>query len=141
MATIPRPLRAGALDARWGALGWRGRLLSAVAVGAAVGFVLGDPQAHVEGDPELARLLQGMALIKAMLVAGVVRLLWWRLCRPVAPAMAWGYVAVAASMSLATLLAWQMSYFLLLSLAFHGALLSLGLLALKDDGVELPGRR
>ena len=141
MATIPRTPDVSAVGTRLGALGWRGRLLLAVAVGAAAGYAIGEPSAHVEGDPELARLLQGMALIKAMLVAGVVRLLWWRLGRPVAPAIAWGYVAVVAAMSLATLLAWQMSYFLLLSLAFHGALLSLGLLALKDDGVELPGRR
>jgi hypothetical protein len=141
MATIPRTPHVSSVGARLGALGWRGRLLLAVAVGAVAGFALGDPSARVERDPELARLLQGMALIKAMLVAGVLRLLWWRLGRPVALHMAWGYVAVVGSLALATLLAWQMSYFFLLSVAFHGALLSLGVLALKDDGVALPRRR
>ncbi len=141
MATIPRTPQTGALGALSGALGWRARLVLAAVVGAAAGYLVGDPSGHAAGDPELARLLQGMALIKAMLVAGVVRLLWWRLARPVAPATAWGYVAVVGSMALATLLAWQMSYFLLLSVAFHGALLGLGVLALRDDGVALPGRR
>lgn len=140
MASIPRAA-PGTLAGRLAVPGWRGRLLLAAAAGAALGWLVGDPGARAGADPELARLLRGMALVKALLVLGALRLLWWRFGEAVTGARAWGYVGAVAAMALATLLAWQLSHLVVLSLAFHGALLTLGVLALRDDGVPLPARR
>ncbi len=140
MASIPRS-STGAPAGGLALPGWRGRLLLAVAAGAALGWFAGDPSGRLGGDAELARLLRGMALVKALLVVGAVRLLWWRFGEPIGARRAWGYVAAVAAMALATLLAWQLSQLALLALVFHGALLSLGVLALRDDGVALAPRR
>jgi hypothetical protein len=140
MATIPPAVRPASLGARLAGLGWRGRLVAAVVAAAALGWLVGDPAARAAGDPELARLLRGMAIVKAMLVAGALRLLWWRFGYAVGPARAWGYVGAVALMATATALAWQLSYLFVLSLAFHAALLTLGLLALRDDRLPAPGR-
>jgi hypothetical protein len=121
--------------------GWRGRLLLAMAAVGLAAFVAGDPAPRLAEDPELARLLRGMAAIKALLTAGVARLLWWRLGRPVSAEMAAGYVLVSAAMAGATVMAWQLSHLALLSIAFHAGLVALGLLAWRDDAVDPLGRR
>jgi len=141
MASIPETTRARTRAARLAGLGWRGRLLLAVAFGAAVGLSVGDPRARLTADPELAQLLRGMALVKALLIAVGLRVLWWRFGLAVEPVRARAYVACLAFMAFAAGLAWQLSYLPILTLAFHGALLSLGVLAWRDGGVPTPGRR
>jgi hypothetical protein len=141
MASVPETTSRRAVGARSAALGWRGRLLVAVALGAGVGLVVGDPSARLAADAELARLLRGMALVKALLIAVGVRVLWWRFGLRIEPVRARAYVAALAFMAFAAGLAWQLSYLPVLTLAFHGALLSLGVLAWRDGGVALPGRR
>jgi hypothetical protein len=141
MASIPETTPARALRSRPAATGWRGRLVVAVAFGAAVGLIVGDPSARLAADPELAQLLRGMALIKALLIAVGLRVLWWRFGLAIEPVRARAYVACLAFMAFAAGLAWQLSYLPILTLAFHGALLSLGVLAWRDGGVATPGRR
>jgi len=141
MASIPETTRATTLAARLAGLNWRGRLVLAVALGAAAGLLIGDPGERLAADPELGRLLRGMAIVKAMLVAAALRVLWWRFGLEIAAPRAWGYIGGVGFMALAGALAWQLSYLAVLSLAFHGALLTLGILALRDGGVPTPGRR
>ena len=141
MAAIPETTPARAPWSRLAGTGWRGRLVLAVAFGAAVGLIVGDPSARLAADPELARLLRGMALIKALLIAVGLRVLWWRFGLAIEPVRARAYVACLAFMAFAAGLAWQLSYLPILTLAFHGALLSLGVLAWRDGGVAGPGRR
>ena len=139
MASVPETRSRFALRGLAG--GWRGRLVLAVAFGAAVGLVVGDPAARLAADPELAWLMRGMALVKALMIAVGVRVLWWRFGLEIEPMRARAYVAALALMAFAAALAWQLSYLPILSVAFHGALLSLGVLAWRDGGVALPRRR
>lgn len=141
MASIPETPPARPLWSRLAGTGWRGRLVLAVAFGAAVGLIVGDPSARLAADPELARLLRGMALVKALLIAVGVRVLWWRFGLDIEALRARGYVAALAFMAFAAALAWQLSYPAVLGLAFHGALLSLGMLAWRDGGATTRGRR
>jgi hypothetical protein len=105
-----------------------GNLLAVAAVLASA-----HPDAHLLADPELARLLRGMALIKVAIVSPMLALLAWRLHSPLAPRMAIGYALAACAMSTATALIWQLSAIAPAALLFHGGALTLILLAWRDD--------
>lgn len=107
-------------------------LLVAGCVSAAVGaFAAGDPEVYQNADPELARLLRAMALIKGSLVLGAIAALVWRFGWAVSSGLAAGYLISAWIVVGATMLIWQLSFigaaailfhcaeFLLLALAWH----------------------
>ncbi|MEO1090385.1 MAG: hypothetical protein AAFX81_07125 [Pseudomonadota bacterium] len=119
--------------------GRRGLLLVACVVAAMAAAVVGDPSMMQADDPELAWLLRGMAVIKLMMTALALALVWWRFGRPTPPAFAVGYGLVLVLMCTATVLVWQLSFLAYVSPLFHGGLITLGLLALKDDRGPVAG--
>ena len=90
-------------------------------------------------DPALARLMQGMAIIKLAFVAAMAGLLVWRFGRPMTPAITAGYLACIWTICAATVLIWQSSWLGPASLLFHGAGFAFLVLGLRDDRV-LPDR-
>lgn len=123
---------------------WRRAGLAVVVLAAmAAALWLGRPQPALVADLELARVLRGMAVLKASIATAVVAALWWRAARPI-PARRFALAALgAAVLAAAAVLVWQLAVVLPTSLAFHATLLLLGFLALGDDalGARLPGRR
>ncbi|WP_051631076.1 hypothetical protein [Afifella pfennigii] len=114
----------------------RAALALACLAAAALAFLAGDPAPRLAADAETARLLRGMALIKAVFVLAGFALLWWRLKSPVATPVLAGYVALLALMAGAAVLVWQLSFLAFTSLVFHAALIGLVLLAWRDDGLD-----
>jgi hypothetical protein len=88
---------------------WRALLLLGVLAAAFAGARLGAPGAALLADPGLARLLRGMAAIKAGLALGGVALLAWRFGRPVTVGVATAYLAGAWTVVAATALIWQLT--------------------------------
>lgn len=86
-------------------------------------------------DPELARLMQGMAFIKLAFVAAMAGLLVWRFGRPMTPAITLGYLSCIWVVSAATVLIWQSSWLGTASVLFHGAGFAFMVLGLRDDRV------
>lgn len=83
-------------------------------------------------DASFVRLMRGMALIKAAIVAVAAAALWWRFARPVPTLFAAGYLLGAWFMVAATVLVWQVSSIGAAALAFHTGELSLLWLAWRD---------
>ncbi len=136
-AVLDHPSRRASSPSRERApLAWRTALLVAVACAVALAFAVGDPSTRLRADPELARLLRGMAMIKCLLVAAAVAAIWWRFARPVAVPVATGYVVAAALIAGATMAIWQLSFIVAAAGVFHLAALMAMLLAWRDDGVR-----
>lgn len=111
----------------------RSLMIACCAAAVAFGYAAGDPATLLMADPELAQLLRGMALVKALLVASAAAALWWRFGRPVRPATAAGYLSGLVAMTIATMLVWQLSAMLVASLAFHGGLIAILVVAWRGD--------
>lgn len=92
-------------------------------------------------DPDLARLMQGMAFIKLALVALMAGLLVWRFGRPMTAPVTLGYLACIWTVTAATVLIWQSSWLGLASVLFHGAGFAFMVIGLKDDRVLPAGLR
>jgi len=105
--------------ADWAA--WRWRVLLAVGALAcmAMAAALGRPEAMLQADPELARLLRGMALIKAIIVLGVAALLWWRFAAPLPRGDAVACVVATALAAGASMLIWQLTWLPAAAMVFH----------------------
>ncbi len=118
-------------------------LLAGSAIGAfvAYGIAPAAPVSSAAADPELTRLLQGMALIKLVFVAAMAGLLVWRFGRPVSKPVATGYLFSVWTATAATVLIWQSAWLGLASILFHGAGLAFLLLGLRDDDVLPAGLR
>jgi hypothetical protein len=93
---------------------------------------LGQPAATLQADPELARLLRGMALIKAALVLAAVALLLWRFGRPLRRPAAIAYLAGAWLAAGASMLVWQLSFIPLAAPVFHAGELTLLVTAWRE---------
>ena len=97
----------------------------------------GRPAAYLSADPELARLLRAMALIKATLVTGAIGIMLWRFGYPLSGRMAAAYLAAAWAMSLATMLVWQLTLLVPSALVFHAGAIALLLVAWRDGRAAL----
>jgi hypothetical protein len=104
----------------------------ALSIGAAVW--VSDPTAYLQADPALARLLRGMALIKAVAVLSAVAAVFWRFGRRVTPPQSSAYILGSSMLAGTTMLIWQLSWIVTAAIAFHAALLGLLLAAWRDDG-------
>jgi hypothetical protein len=111
----------------------RSALFLGCAGAVALGLWLGSPQAFVAADPDLARLLRGMALIKASIVVATLSVVAWRLGHPVSPRLTAVYLGGAWAVALASTLIWQLTHVPLAALGFHGAELAM-LVAAFGDG-------
>jgi hypothetical protein len=111
----------------------RALLVIGTALLLAAPLVLLRPAAHWAGDPELFRLLRGMAGIKAVLAVLAFAVVWWRLGRPgVTFRPAATYVGGVWAMALATGLIWQLTTIPAASLLFHAAIVTLLVTAWRD---------
>ena len=131
-AAVPQAATTPAARAPLGHLGLSLCLLGCCAVAVLLGLAAGSPAAAQRADPELARLLRGMALLKAGLVAGGVALLGWRLRFPIPRGLLCGYLCAISACAGASALIWQLSRFGVAAALFHGGLLALLVLAWRD---------
>lgn len=121
---------------------WRRALLvGAVLVAVALAGLLARPQPALVADPELARLLRGMAVLKAGIAAAALALVWWRAGRPITPLRLLAYALGTGILAAAAVMVWQLAVVAATSVVFHATLLALGLAALGDGGVKVTGRR
>ncbi len=104
-------------------------------------LVLLEPAAYWQDDPELFRLLRGMAVIKGVLALLAASLVWWRLGRLSGPGFAAAYIGGVWVLALATGLIWQLTLVLPASGLFHAATLMLLVTAWRDTGSRLADRR
>lgn len=84
-------------------------------------------------DPDLAKLLKGMAIIKTVILLAAGALIWWRLGSPIRPAFAVGYIMFGAIGVAGAALVWNMAGLALAPFLFDGGLLGFLILALRDD--------
>ncbi len=130
--------RAPAGGQEAGQTGLRALLLtgSALLLAAPIAFV--EPAAGWADDPELFRLLRGMAVLKGMLAALAFAAVWWRLGRTIGARLTAIYVGSVCVMALATGLIWQLTALPVASGLFHCATIALLVAAWRD--VERPNR-
>lgn len=102
----------------------------AFAAAAASYFASGSVQS---ADPDLARLLKGMAIIKTVILLAVGAAIWWRLGTPLRPGLAAGYMLFGAIGVAGAALVWNMAGLGLAPFLFDGGLLGFLILALRDD--------
>jgi hypothetical protein len=119
----------------------RAFLLALVATAVAGAWLVSRPQPALVADPELARLLRGMAAIKGLLALAALGLVWWRIGRPIATARLVGYALGTAILAAAAVMVWQLAVVAATSVVFHATLLALALTALGDAGVRGTRRR
>jgi hypothetical protein len=115
------------------AVGPRVALLIGSGLLAAAPLAAVEPAAHWLDDPELFKLLRGMAGIKALLAAIALAAAWWRLGRSPAPAgLAVRYIGGVWALALATGLIWQLTVIPAASVLFHAATITLLVTAWAD---------
>lgn len=115
----------------------------ALAVGLAHGLGQGEAATRAAAaDPELTRLLRGMAVLKAGLALAVAALVAWRLTYPASRRLAAGLITAASLMAAGPVLIWHMAPVLAAALLFHaGTALLLALCWVDRSGArELMGR-
>lgn len=83
-------------------------------------------------DPDLARLMQAMALLKGGIVALAVAALAWRLRRPTPSAFVVGYLALVWVMGAMVALMWRLEALGTVAVLLHAAGAALVVLAWRD---------
>ena len=121
-----------------GRTGQRALLLMASALLLATPLALFEPAAHWADDPELFRLLRGMAVLKGMLATLALAAVWWRLGQKIHARLTATYVGSVCVMALATGLIWQLTALPAASALFHGATIALLVAAWRD--IERPNQ-
>lgn len=111
---------------------WRAALALLAAIAVATPILLLPQGTVFTADPALGRLLRGMAALKALMAVGAAAAVWWRLGRPIAAPFAAGYLGVVTALAAATGLVWQAAAPHLAGALFHGGLLAVAVLALRD---------
>lgn len=110
----------------------RATLLAGCAASVAAAAWVGRPESVLATDPELARLLRGMALIKAMMVATALALLLWRFGRPISSAYAGAYMAGAWLAAAGSMGIWQLTHIPAAAIGFHVGEIAFLVLAWRD---------
>jgi len=126
-----RPVGGSVTAARSTPMPWRSLLVVGCMLAAALPLVAVDPAADAF-EPELARLLRGMALLKATFVLTAVAILLWRLAQPVATATAVLYLGGTWAGAAATTMIWQLDRLVLASTLFHVGLIAFLIVAMRD---------
>ncbi len=121
----------------------RAGLVAACLLAMAATAITIEPSDLVRSDPDLARLLRGMALIKALILAATIALASWRLGFALRPGVAASYVAGTVAMAVATVLIWQLASLPFAAVLFHVGLFVVAVIAWRvdRDGIALHGRR
>ncbi len=125
-----RPLR---FDYLRSPLALRLSFLAACAAAVAVTLYVTGAGGLQSADPELDKLLKGMAIIKSVIILFAGAAIWWRLGSPIGPSFAAGYILFAATAIGGAALVWNRSQLGLAPFLFDGGLLAFLILALRDD--------
>lgn len=120
-----------------GAMVLRGTLLVACAASVAIAWRIRDPSVAVLADPELARLLRGMAPLKGPMVVATIAILLWRFGHSIAPRIAATYVVSAGLMAAAAAMIWQLTALLPAAAACHAGLI---VAWRADDDLPVPSK-
>lgn len=107
----------------------RGVILIASLAGLAAAILWGD---HAAIDPDLARLLRAMALIKAGMAVVLLLVLWWRLAAPVTPIRLIFYQLASMMMAAGPRLIWDFAHIGLGAALLHGGLFALLVMLWRD---------
>lgn len=97
---------------------------------------LGDPTPSLLADAELARLLRGMAAIKAIIVLATIGVIFWRFGLSISKHTAATYMLSAGFMASASMLIWQLSFIPLAALMFHIGMFGVIFTAWRDTQVS-----
>lgn len=124
----------GAVSAAWPRGALPCLLAAGCAAAVAAGLWTGSPDSLLKADPELAGLLRGMAMIKALVVLAALTVLIWRLQQPITGRLAAAYLLGAWLASGATAMVWQLSSIPLAALLFHAGEIGMLLTAWRDRG-------
>ena len=124
---------ASRLDRHQKTLPLRLTLLAVCAFAAAAAIYFAGTGGVQSADPDLARLLRGMAIIKTAILLAVGAAIWWRLGSAIRPAFAAGYIIFGALGVAGATLVWNMAGLAVAPFLFDGALLGFLVLALRDD--------
>jgi hypothetical protein len=119
--------RAPSRSAAWSTLLVAG---TAIALGGALAIAV--PHPHRLVDPELARLLRGMAALKGLLVLGALAALVWRFSHPLPRGLAIAYLLGLWCMAAATGFVWQLAVVPAAAIVFHGGEIALLVTAFRD---------
>ncbi len=136
MTTTAVPARSHHLTSRAAA---RATLLLVVGIAGVAGFATAatqGSQAASYADPDLARLLRAMALLKALIASGAVAAMLWRLGGPVTLPRLAAYAAAGAAMAAGPGLIWSLTHLGAGALLLHGGLLAGVLLLWRDPEVS-----
>lgn len=120
----------------------RAGLVAAASLATVAALALADPSASLSGDPELTRLLRGMAAVKLAFALPIAGAVWWRLGQPASAPLAAVYVAIVAGAFAALAMVWRLSEPGLASLLFHASLIGFAVTALREPALMVRlGRR
>ena len=107
--------------------------LGACAFAAAAATYFAGADSVQSADPDLARLLKGMAIIKTVILLAVGAAIWWRLGSAIRPSFAAGYIIFGAMGIAGAALVWSMAGLEFAPFLFDGGLLGFLIVALRDD--------
>jgi hypothetical protein len=137
MATLPisstrlQPPAAGLL---------RRGILALVVVAAAYGAtLLAEALPGRSFEPDLARVIAFMSLVKAAIAALALAAIGWRLGQPIGRVPTIAVLGIAAGLAAAPILVWQGVLLGVTSLVFHAGLLALGGLAVAEHRAVMRG--
>ena len=136
-----RPLGKAISLLRSAEVPWRGLLVVGCIAAAALPSTWVDPAAAEAFEPDLARLLRGMALLKATFVLAAVGVLLWRLGQSVTTATALVYLGGTWAGASATTMIWQLDQLVLASLLFHVGMIACLIVAMRDGALPSPRDR
>jgi len=111
---------------------WRLGLIAACCLSVGLALWQADPSPYLLADPGLARLLRGMALIKGMIAIAAASAVYWRLALPASGTVAALYVISSSVLMGSSMLIWQLSHIGPAALLFHGAALSMLVVAWRE---------
>lgn len=127
-----KPIRARAIG---------GLLVAGCAVAGTLAGFITEPQLPLVEDLELARLLRGMAILKAVFVLAAIVGLLWRLRWPLSDRLAAGYLSGVWLATAASVQVWQLGALATASILFHAGLLIFLITALGDGRRRLGSAR
>lgn len=128
------PARISRVAVRWRL---RAALLAGCVLSVALAVWVSDPVGSFYGDPTLAKLLRGMAMIKGFAVVAAVSALLWRFGQRVTARVAISYCLSAWGMTVTTMLIWRLTRIPFDAIVFHVALAGLLVTAWGDDNNDL----
>ncbi len=126
----PRVVPAGHLD---NPFLLRMAFLAACALAAAAAVYSAGTDVAQSADPDLDKLLRGMAIIKSVILLFGGAAIWWRLGSAIRPSIAAGYIFCAAIATGGAALVWNIAHLAIAPFLFDGGLLAFLILALRDD--------